>query len=165
MQAMRKKPTKAPKAISKAPAAAPLPAASLDLSPCNCLALRQAARHVSQIYDRHMASEGLKTNQYSILSKLARLGPLSINQLAGMMVMDRTTMGRAIRPMTRDKLLAVGRGEDGRSRVVRLTAIGESRFKSAQARWKEAQREFETAYGAGEAAKLRASLARVVVSS
>lgn len=156
------------KAPNKVRAAAPssggLPAASLDLSPCNCLALRQAARHVSQIYDRHMAPEGLKTNQYSILSKLARLGPLSINQLAGMMVMDRTTMGRAIRPMTRDKLLAVGRGEDGRTRVVRLTSAGEARFKSAQARWKEAQREFETAYGAGEAAKLRSSLARVVVS-
>jgi DNA-binding MarR family transcriptional regulator len=150
----------------KAPAgAAALPAASLDLSPCNCLALRQAARHVTQLYDRLMAAEKLKTNQYSIMSKLARLGPLSINQLAGMMVMDRTTMGRAIRPMTRDKLLAVGRGEDGRSRVVRLTAAGEARFKSAQARWKEAQREFEAAYGAGEAAKLRASLARVVVST
>jgi DNA-binding MarR family transcriptional regulator len=146
----------------KAPDA--LPAVALDLSPCNCLALRQAARHVTQLYDRHMAPEGLRTNQYSILSKLARLGPLSINQLAGMMVMDRTTMGRAVRPMVRDKLLAVGRGEDGRTRVVRLTAAGEARLKSAMVRWKAAQREFEAAYGTPEAEKLRASLARVVVS-
>jgi DNA-binding MarR family transcriptional regulator len=135
-----------------------------DLSPCNCLALRQAARHVTQLYDRHMAPEGLRANQYSILSKLARLGPLSINQLAGMMVMDRTTMGRAVRPMVRDKLLSVGRGEDGRTRVVRLTAAGEARLKSAMVRWKAAQREFEAAYGAPEAERLRASLARVVVS-
>src|SRR5215510_13845456 len=97
MRAMRK----------KAPTAATPAASILDLSPCNCLALRQAARHVSQLYDRHMAPEGLRTNHSPILSKLARLGPLPINQLAGMMVMDRTTMGRAVRPMVRDKLLAV----------------------------------------------------------
>src|SRR5712691_7610084 len=66
---------------------------------CNCLALRQAARHATQLYDRHLAAEGLKTTQYSILAKLARLGPQSINALAAMMVMDRTTTTRAVRPL------------------------------------------------------------------
>jgi DNA-binding MarR family transcriptional regulator len=135
-----------------------------DLTPCNCLAIRQAARQVTQLYDRHMAAEGLRANQYSILSKLSRLGPLTINQLAELMVMDRTTMGRAVRPLTREKLLAMTAGEDGRTRVIRLTPAGEARFKSAQTRWKAAQREFEAAYGAAEAAKLRASLAEVVAA-
>src|SRR4030088_2944710 len=45
---------------------------------CNCLALRQAARHTTQLYDRHLAPEGLRTTQYSILSKLARLGRQSM---------------------------------------------------------------------------------------
>src|SRR5262249_14809117 len=54
------------------------PSQSLDSTACNCLALRQAARHVTQIYDSYLASEGLRTTQYSILSKLNRLGPLSI---------------------------------------------------------------------------------------
>ena len=36
---------------------------SPDMSPCNNLALRQAARHVSQIYDRHMAEAGLRGSQ------------------------------------------------------------------------------------------------------
>jgi hypothetical protein len=44
--------------------------------------VRQAARHVSQIYDSYLALEGLRTTQYSILAKLNRLGPLSINELA-----------------------------------------------------------------------------------
>ena len=65
-----------------------------DRTRCNCLALRQAARQVTQLYDRHMAGEGLRANQYSILSKLSRLGPMSINTLAAQMVMDRTTMDR-----------------------------------------------------------------------
>jgi len=65
---------------------------ALEPSTCNCLALRQAARHISQIYDGHMASTGLRTTQYSILAKLKRLGPLSINELSKSMVMDRTTI-------------------------------------------------------------------------
>ena len=98
---------------------------------CNCLALCQAARHISQIYDSYLAPEGLRTTQYSILSKLNRLGPLSINQLASSMVMDRTSLGRAIRPLERDRLLVIGAGEDGRTRSLRLTAIGEARLKVA----------------------------------
>lgn len=52
-----------------------------DETPCNCLAIRQAARQVTQLYDRHLAAAGLRSTQYSILSKLGRLGPLPINAL------------------------------------------------------------------------------------
>ena len=63
------------------------------------------------------------------------------------MVMDRTTIGRAVRPLERDKLVAIGAGEDERTRVVTLTAAGKAKAKSAIARWREAQKEFEAAYG------------------
>src|SRR6476659_10495256 len=128
------------------------PSQSLDSTACNCLALRQAARHVTQIYDSYLASEGLRTTQYSILSKLNRLGPLSINELAKSMVMDRTTLGRAIRPLERDKLLTVAPGEDARVKKLKLTPSGEIRFKAAQAKWREAQKEFELAFGPSDAA-------------
>src|SRR5258708_22236086 len=126
--------------------------AAIEPAICNCLALRQAARHTTQLYDRHLAAEGLKTTQYSILAKLARLGPQTINALAAMMVMDRTTTTRAVRPLARDKLVSIGAGEDGRTRVVRLTPAGGKRAKAAAARWQEAPREFEAGYGKGEAA-------------
>jgi DNA-binding MarR family transcriptional regulator len=129
---------------------------------CNCLALRQAARHATQIYDRHLAAEGLKTSQYSILAKLLRLGPQSIGSLAEMMVMDRTTTTRAVQPLARDKLVAIAPGEDERTRMVRITPAGEKRTRAATARWREAQKEFEAGYGAPEAEKLRKDLARVV---
>ena len=109
-----------------------------------------------------MAPEGLTTSQYSILSKLARLGPQSINALATMMVMDRTTTTRAVRPLDRDKLVTIAPGEDGRTRLVRITAAGETRVRTAAARWREAQKQFDAAYGAGAAEKLRIDLARVV---
>jgi DNA-binding MarR family transcriptional regulator len=138
------------------------PSPALEPAACNCLAIRQAARHVSQLYDRHLAAEGLRTTQYSILAKLLRLGPLSVNKLAGMMVMDRTTLGRAVRPLERDGLVAIGSGRDGRTRAIRLTPTGAQRLKAATGRWQEAQRQFEIAYGSAEAAALRSALARVV---
>jgi len=131
-------------------------------TPCNSLALRQAARHVSQIYERHLAAEGLRASQYSILSTLGRCGPQPIGALAKRMVMDRTTLGRALRPLERDGLLEIGQGPDGRTRSLHLTAIGETKLAAASVRWQEAQTEFEEAFGTQEAADLRATLRRVI---
>ena len=97
---------------------------------------------MTQLYERHMAGSGLSASQYSILAKLSRLGPQSINTLAAAMVMDRTTTGRAIRPLERDKLVAVDAVGDARVRLVRLTPSGEKRLKAAAAGWRAAQREF-----------------------
>jgi DNA-binding MarR family transcriptional regulator len=148
MEAMHKTPTAEPE--------------TPDFISCNCLAIRQAARQITQFYDRHMAATGLTTSQYSILAKLSRLGPLSINALAAQMVMDRTTTGRAIRPLERDRLVAVEAGsDDARTKLVRLTPAGARRFKAAAAHWRAAQAEFEQGFGAPEAAELRAALARI----
>ena len=65
-----------------------------------CLAIRQAARHITQFY----------TTQFSVLTKLRQLGPMTINALANELVMDRTTLGRNILPLQRDGLIAVVKG-------------------------------------------------------
>lgn len=133
-----------------------------DMSPCNNLALRQAARHLSQVYDRHMAEAGLRGSQYSILSKLGRLGALPIGKLAEVMVLERTALGRALGPLERDRLVAVGPGPDRRTRSVRLTPTGQRRLTEATVHWRTAQKEFETQFGSIEAQALRETLHRVV---
>jgi DNA-binding MarR family transcriptional regulator len=137
-------------------------AVAADMSPCNNLALRQAARHVSQIYDRHMAEAGLRGSQYSILSKLSRLGALPIGKLAEVMVLERTALGRALGPLERDKLVIVGPGADGRSRSVKLTPAGAARLKDAAVHWRKAQKVFESQFGSEESQALRTTLHRVV---
>ena len=77
------------------------------LSECNCLAIRQAARHVTQFYDQLFAPTGLRATQFAILSRLRRQGPMTINALAALLVMDRTTLGRNILPLQRDGLIEV----------------------------------------------------------
>jgi DNA-binding MarR family transcriptional regulator len=137
-------------------------AASVDQTACNCLALRQAARHISQIYDRELAQAGLRSTQYSILSKLGRLGAMPISKLAHAIVMERTALSRAIGLLERDGLVKVGAGPDGRTRSVSLTTTGEARLKAAAVHWRRAQKEFEIAVGARDAADLRTVLQRVI---
>src|SRR5262249_62096533 len=74
---------------------------ALDRTACNCLALRQAARHVSQLYDSYLASEGLRTTQFSILAKLDRLGQLSIHYLGNCNVMGLASLCRRECPILR----------------------------------------------------------------
>jgi len=123
---------------------------------CNCLALRQAARQVTQFYDRFLGPSGVRTTQYSILAKLKRQGPMSINALAADLVMDRTTLGRNILPLERDGLVEIGRSEtDRRTKELRLTRAGGARFATAFAAWTRAQAAFDRAYGADRARDLR----------
>ena len=132
---------------------------------CNCLALRQAARHVTQFYDQCLAPIGLRATQFSVLAKLKRLGPMTINTLAEAMVMDRTTLGRNILPLERDGLIAVRQGSaDRRSKEVSLTEAGIARFRLATEAWLLAQSRFEVAFGDTRAAQLRATLRDVATT-
>jgi len=126
---------------------------------CNCLAVRQAARHITQFYDVFLLPAGLRTTQFSILAKLRRLGPMTINALAAEMVMDRTTLGRNIRPLQREGLLAVAPGQsDRRSKELRLTEAGVERLRTAVGGWTRAQERFSAVFGAERAAELRSLL-------
>jgi DNA-binding MarR family transcriptional regulator len=132
---------------------------------CNCLALRQAARHLTQFYDKFLVPSGLRSTQYSILARLQRRGAMTINALAAELVMDRTTLGRNIRPLQREGLVAVGPGKsDRRSKELRLTAAGAARFAAALKAWRQAQARFETSFGAGRAKQLRALLHEVATN-
>src|ERR1700688_1227728 len=132
---------------------------------CNCLALRQAARHVTQFYDQCLAPAGLRTTQFSILARLKRLGPLTINALARDMVMDRTTLGRNILPLERDGLIRIEpAASDRRAKELHLTNAGEKRLQAGIKAWSQAQARFETKFGSKRAAELRAMLRAVVAT-
>ena len=132
---------------------------------CNCLALRQAARHVTQFYDQFLASAGLRTTQFSILAKLQRLGSMTISALAADLVMDRTTLGRNLQPLAREGLVAVAKGRtDRRSREIRLTDTGAERLRTAVEGWVKAQARFEAVFGEQRSSELRTLLHAVLAS-
>lgn len=132
---------------------------------CNCLAIRKAARHVTQFYDGRLAPVGLSTPQFSILARLRQLGPRTINELAEELVMDRTTLGRSLRPLERDGLLAIAADPaDRRRRALTVTGAGEARLAAARPLWAAAQQDFASSFGGEAAAALRAALAGLVAT-
>ncbi len=142
--------------------------ASLGTAPptaCHCQALRQAARRVSALYDAAMAPLGLRVSQYGILVRLQAGGPRGIQALAAELVMDRTTLGRNIRPLERDGLLtAIPDPADRRGRLLAVTPAGADLIARAAPAWRAAQAEYESRCGVKDAAALRASLAGVVAA-
>jgi DNA-binding MarR family transcriptional regulator len=135
------------------------------LAECNCFAVRSAARHVSQFYDQFLAPTGLRTTQFSILARLKRLGPQTINTLAKDLVMDRTTLGRNVLPLERDGLIRIEpTASDRRAKELHLTKVGEKRLQAAIRQWSAAQARFESAFGPKRAADLRAMMRAVVAS-
>jgi DNA-binding MarR family transcriptional regulator len=132
---------------------------------CHCSALREAARYVTLLYDRHLAAAGLRSTQFSILTRLKELGPTSINALAQALVMDRTTVGRNILPLQRRRLIVVKRGDsDARRKELHLTTAGLARLEAGFDGWATAQAQFEGTLGQERASQLR-DLLRVVVGT
>jgi DNA-binding MarR family transcriptional regulator len=131
---------------------------------CNCGALRAASRYVTAAYDQMLTESGLRTTQFGILYKLAALGAQTITELSAIMSMDRTTLGRNLKLLEQDGLLRYRPGPDRRERLVELTATGRKKVEAAYPLWQEAQRQFESRFGAARAGDLRNTLRSVLRS-
>lgn len=136
---------------------------------CSCNALRQAARHLTRLYDAALAPVGIGLNQYAILARLHRLGPMRLGDLAANLVMDRSTLGHLLRPLEARGLLAIRTDErDGRRRLIGLTEAGEALRARAHPLWQEAETRFAAAFGAEAAHTLRevcGQVERVVIAA
>jgi DNA-binding MarR family transcriptional regulator len=133
--------------------------APATLSTCNCFAVRQAARHVTKLYESQLAEADLTSAQFSILGALGEAEQMTMAELASALVMDRTTLLRAMQPLQRAELLkSRASDDDSRQLVISLTSAGERKLKQAFPLWQKAQEEFEAEVGAREAAQLRRSL-------
>ena len=125
---------------------------------CTNFKLRQLTRRVTQHYDRVVAASGLKTTQYSLLSQMEHLGPARPSDLAAAMAMDNSTLTRNLQPLVANGWAEIGPGEDGRSRLVAITARGRAKRLEAQREWKRAQLALNERLGAARVAELHALL-------
>jgi len=125
----------------------------------DCFAIRQAARYVSQLYDRHLANVDLTITQFSILGRIRHAGRMTMKQLADEMVMQRTSLVRAVQPLRRDGLvLSESLDAMQRAPVLGLTEQGLAKLRAASKHWYAAQDEFEQRFGVERSAALRREL-------
>jgi DNA-binding MarR family transcriptional regulator len=129
---------------------------------CACANLRKAARALTQLFDEALAPSGLRVTQFTLLVTSGLVGESTINELAERMAMDRTTLSRNLKPLVRSGLLEVRPGEDGRTRLVRLTPAGEQALEEAYPLWQQAQRETVSTLGEERHEALLGAVARMV---
>lgn len=128
------------------------------LSPylCHCLVSRQIARHVSRIYDRHLAPTGISAGDLAILEFLANERSIAIPELAAMMFLERTTLLRNLKPLIDAGYLETARDQvQKRRHTVSLTKAGEQKRVEAHSFWLAAQEAFEQETGEHNARDLR----------
>ncbi|WP_118184396.1 MarR family winged helix-turn-helix transcriptional regulator [Paraburkholderia phosphatilytica] len=133
-----------------------------DIQNDDCFALRQASRHISKLYERHLSEAGITPAQFSMLAMLGRCSTLTMAELAHAMVMDRTTIVRLLKPLLRRGFVASpAKGQSNRRLRFVLTADGRAKLDEAAAHWAVAQASFERSFGQQQAAYLRSELFRM----
>lgn len=131
---------------------------------CACTALRKASRAVTRLYDGALEGTGMSTVQFSILRNLERAGPLPLMRLAELLVMERTTLYRALAPLELKAWVAIGDGT-GRTKTASLTRAGARAVAATAVAWEAAQRKLLAQIGGKEWSALEGSLARLVAAA
>jgi DNA-binding MarR family transcriptional regulator len=114
---------------------------------CACEALRRAARAVSRLYEEALAPFGLTATQFAILVAAHLRGPVPLSRLAERLVLDRTSLYRAVTPLIGRGVLRIVPGRTKRERLAVLTEAGRRSIEVALPAWKATQRRFVEALG------------------
>jgi len=101
--------------------------------------LRKATRLVTQAYDVAMQSTGIKSTQFTLIATVNALGSPAITKLAEVMVIDRTTLSRNLKPLINKGLVIVGSEQDQRVRKISLTPEGKTLVSEAMPQWQQIQ--------------------------
>jgi DNA-binding MarR family transcriptional regulator len=131
---------------------------SQAVSTCACFNLRKASRVITQHFDEILKPSGLHVTQFTLLAAVAIVKSATINELAEILVMDRTTLTRNLKPLERESWLKSEPGQDQRTRVISLTANGEAVLAKALPLWKQAQSSVEEMLGQQRMSEMLAHL-------
>ena len=116
--------------------------------PCACTALRKATRAMTRFYEETMAPAGMTVPQFALLRALERNGPTPMSRLAEELVMDRTSLYRAVKPLLRDGLVRMRScATDRRVKEAELSGAGEAKIAQALPYWRKAQETFLADFG------------------
>ena len=99
----------------------------------DAVTFRKATRRISRIHDHALRPIGLRSTQLAIIWELhSWVGPaLTLSELGRILVIDRSALGRGLRPLQRVGLVALQRSQNCRARRVVLTPSGQRKFVEA----------------------------------
>lgn len=133
---------------------------------CVMFNLRKASRALTQVYEEVMKPSGILPTQFTLLVVTRGMGPVAISRMAEVLVMDRTTLTRNLKPLERDGLVTVKPSRhDKRTREVNLTKKGVKQLELAVPLWREAQQKINASLGGERLDRMLEDLTAVVSSA
>ena len=137
---------------------------SLDLSGtgyCASFNFRKTARAVTSLYDAALQESGIRSTQFAILVGIAKHQPISIGDLADVLVIDGTTLTRSLRLLQTEGFIAISSRAARRQRFLTITAKGERVLARSLPAWRKAQERFVATIGSEHWLDLRNELERL----
>lgn len=126
---------------------------------CLCFAVRRAARALSRRFDEAFRPLGITNGQFSLMMSLNRPDSPRMSDIADFLVMDRTTLTAALKPLEKAGLIAVRPDEkDRRNRRLALTEEGREVLACAVPIWREIHEEVDRLVTASDPKGFRADL-------
>jgi len=129
---------------------------------CTCFNLRKASRAVTQVYDEALKPTGLRATQFALLKTVDKRAPISISELAEVLVMDRSTLTRNLKPLLNLGYLEVVGSADGRQRPIAITSRGKKKLSDALPLWRTTQKKVVSGLGQDRWARLVRDLGEAV---
>jgi DNA-binding MarR family transcriptional regulator len=126
---------------------------------CYAYAAHRAERRMSALYDAALAPFGLTLRQFAVLAEAGFAPRLPVARLARRLVVDPTTLTRALKPLAARGLIALlADPNDARQRLVEATPKGLKVLDAANPAWRAAQAAVAAALGESHAEALSAAL-------
>lgn len=117
-------------------------------SECLSFALKRCSRAITQIYDQNLSKTGIRSTQFNLLIAIGAHDTKTLTDLAKILVMDRTTLTRNIKPLEKLALIQSGAAKDKRSKSYSLTEKGQSLLMQALPIWENVQSQLRNVFPA-----------------
>lgn len=106
---------------------------------CIAMPLRALSRAVTSIYDEALRVVRITIGQLDILAVLAKSGPMSLNVLAGILQMEKSTLSRSLARMRMQGWVSAARRTETRVMDIALTERGAQLLADGLEAWQSAQ--------------------------
>lgn len=132
-------------------------------APCVCTSVRKASRVLTRAYDNALEPAAISAGQLALLRAIERGGAdgVPLSRLAEAMMMDATSLYRALAPLKRDEVVNVSASRTGRAKIVALTDLGRRTADKSAPYWENAQRKMIDAFGADRWKRAHADIAEL----
>jgi DNA-binding MarR family transcriptional regulator len=129
--------------------------------PCACTSIRRVARVLARAYDSALSGSGLNITQLAVMRAILRHPREPLSRVADDLVMDRTSLYRALALLRKNRWVSLDRGSDERSRTASVTGEGRRVMAKADPAWAVAQTGVVDRFGEAKWAALVAELQRL----